>query len=140
MALFKLCPRPKKSSWHYCIVDKSSSEQNICDSTFISFIVRPIIVAQVCLTAGRQTGNQTDKRICMHVNFKIIKIIKFSVAKIHRMYQCRIKYLILCFFNQDTESCVSSQESRVAHKCYLQEPLTLHFNPWYLYNHWADFY
>ena len=116
MALLKLCPRPKKSSWHYCIVDKSSSEQTICDSTFISFIVRPIIVAHVCLTAGRQTGNQTDKCICMHVNFKIIKIIKFSVDKILRMYQCRIKYLILCF-NQDTELCVSSQESRVAHKC-----------------------
>ena len=92
---------PKGPLGNYCIVDKSSSEQNICDSTFISFIVRPIIVAQVCLTAGRQTGNQTDKYRCMYVDFKIIiiKIIKFPVAKIHRLYQSRIKYLILCFFN-----------------------------------------
>ena len=28
---------------------------------------------------------------------------------------------------QDTQLCVNSQERHVAHKCYLQEPLSHHF-------------
>ena len=72
--------------------------------------------------------------------------------------QCDILPPLLNLYSlvyQDTRSCLSGQESCVAHKCviyikthglcgtqvcYLQESLTCHFQPSYLYTHWADFY
>ena len=51
----------------------------------------------------------------------------------------KISKLIVCY--QDTQSCVSGQGRRVAHKCviYSYRQVTI-FNTSYLYNHWNDFY